>query len=123
MDDLMEMCGGIDRAKGLGTKVDKAVDGIAQLEAQWKAAGRTLPLPDGYHAEPEGFIHGNAVLRVPDDHVAQARKTVVDDLMDPNNPFGWSSFGLKGSITRAEAEAFATRRIKGIGTNYADLLK
>ena len=115
------MCGGIDRAKGRGTKVEKAINQIAQLEAQWKAAGKTLPLPAGYHADPEGYIHDHSVLRVPQDQESQARQAVVDDLMNPNNDFGWSSYNLKGAVTRDEAKAFAAGRVKGFGVNYADL--
>ncbi len=122
INDLQEISGGRG-PMGIGSKVSKTVKDIARLDKQMKASGSPLPLPAGYNADPEAYIQANTVLRVPDDYVTPTQEAIVKDLTDPNNPYGYQSYGLTAVPTPDEAKAFAARRVKGVGKTSEELLK
>lgn len=112
--ELQKLCGG----RG-SNEIVNTVEEISNAQK----AGHNIPLPPEYAADPAKYIREKATLRIPDDQVAQLREFVVNDLVKPENPFAWQTYGLPGHPSVQEATAFANRRIQGIGTTYADLFK
>jgi hypothetical protein len=122
INDLQEISGGRG-PQGVGSKVSKTVADIGRLQKNMAAKGGALTLPPGYETDPAAYIEKNTVLRIPDDHVAKVRNAIVHDLMDPANPYGHQTYGLEQPLTKEQAQEFAARRIKGIGTTTEELVK